>query len=140
MDARSDTPDAVASRIAGRQHGAITRAQLEAVGLGSKAITIRVRKGQLNRVHRGVYAVGHRGLGLHGRFMAAVLACGEGAVLSHGSAAVLWGLLRPLEGPIHISVPTGAGLRSRHGIRLHRCPALKSTALALSTPPREPSA
>ena len=56
--------------------------------------------------------------------MAAVLACGEGAVLSRGSAAVLWGLLRPLEGPIHVSVPTTAGLKSRRGIHIHRCPSL----------------
>jgi very-short-patch-repair endonuclease len=56
--------------------------------------------------------------------MAAVLACGEGAVLSHGSAAVLWKLLRPLDGPVHVSVPTTAGLRKRRGIHLHRCQAL----------------
>lgn len=56
--------------------------------------------------------------------MAAVLACGEGAVLSHGSAAVLWGLLRPLDGPIDVSVPSSAGRGKRKGIRLHRCPSL----------------
>jgi very-short-patch-repair endonuclease len=52
--------------------------------------------------------------------MAAVLACGDGAVLSHGSAAVHWGLLRPLAGPIEISIPTHNGRRRRAGIRLHR--------------------
>lgn len=53
--------------------------------------------------------------------MAAVLACGPGAVLSHGCAAVHWGLLRPLEGPIDITVPTQNGRRRRRGIRIHRC-------------------
>src|SRR6476660_4552557 len=133
MDPKSDTPDAAASRIAARQHGAITRRQLEECGLGSKAITIRVRKGQLNRIHHGVYAVGHRGLSLHGRFMAAVLACGDGAVLSHTSAAVLWKLLKPIDGPVHVSVPNTSGRRARRGIHLHRCPSLNPQ------PPEEPS-
>jgi very-short-patch-repair endonuclease len=124
MDAKRDTPDARASRVAARQHGAVTRAQLEAAGLGSKAITIRVRKGQLHRVHRSVYTLGHRAPNLHARWMAAVLACGDGAVLSHSSAAALWGLLRPIDGPVHVSVPTAAGLMSRRGIRVHRCPSL----------------
>ncbi|HWO82710.1 MAG TPA: DUF559 domain-containing protein [Solirubrobacterales bacterium] len=62
--------------------------------------------------------------------MAAGLACGPGAVLSHTSAAVLWELLRPLDGPVHVSVPTTSGRKSRHGIRLHRCSSLTS--------PREP--
>lgn len=52
--------------------------------------------------------------------MAAVLACGEGSMVSHGSAAVLWGLLRPLSGPIDVSVPTRGGRSRRHGIRVHR--------------------
>jgi very-short-patch-repair endonuclease len=56
--------------------------------------------------------------------MAAVLACGEGAVLSHGSAAVLWGLLKPLDGAVHVSVPATAGLKKRQGIHLHRTPTL----------------
>lgn len=91
------------------------------------AISERSRKGRLHRVHRGVYAVGHRGLSLHGEWMAAVLACGEGAVLSHGSAAALWKLLRPIDGPVHVSVPTTAGRRKRSGIHLHRTPRLMTT-------------
>jgi len=83
-----------------------------------------VRSGRLHRLHRGVYAVGHRAPSLPARFMAAVLACGEGAVLSHSSAAVLWKLLKPLEGPIHVSVPTTSGLKSKRGIHLHRSPSL----------------
>lgn len=56
--------------------------------------------------------------------MAAVLACGEGAVLSHGSAAALWGLLRPIGGPVHVSVPSRSGRGKRSGIVLHRCSTL----------------
>ena len=56
--------------------------------------------------------------------MAAVLACGDGAVLSHGSAAAHWGLLRPFDGPVDVSVPTHGGRRRRPGIRLHRCASL----------------
>jgi very-short-patch-repair endonuclease len=132
MGAKSDTPDAAVARIAARQHGVVTRKQLELCGLGSKAITIRVRKGQLNRIHHGVYAVGHRGLSLHGRFMAAVLACGAGAVLSHTSAAILWKLLYPIDGPVHVSIPTTSGRQKRKGIHLHRCASLLPT-------PAEPS-
>lgn len=59
--------------------------------------------------------------------MAAVLACGKGAVLSHGSAAVLWKLLKPLDGPVHVSVPTTSGRKQRRGIHLHRTQALPAT-------------
>jgi len=66
--------------------------------------------------------------------MAAVLACGEGAVLSHTSAAVLWGLLKPIDGPVHVATPKASGRARRPGIHLHRSPSL-------STPPQaqEPS-
>jgi very-short-patch-repair endonuclease len=63
--------------------------------------------------------------------MAAVLACGDGAVLSHHSAAALWELLKPIEGPIHVSIPTTSGRKRQRGIHLHRCPSLST--------PQEPS-
>jgi len=59
--------------------------------------------------------------------MAAVLACGEGAVLSHHSAAALWKLLRPIDGPIHVSVPSTSGRAAQRGIHLHRCPSLPTS-------------
>jgi hypothetical protein len=65
--------------------------------------------------------------------MAAVLACGEGAVLSHGSAAVHWGFLRPLEGPIHVSLPSLHGRRRRGGIVIHRCVSLAASHVPLTT-------
>jgi very-short-patch-repair endonuclease len=131
MGAKHDTADGRAAELAARQHGVVTRRQLEAMGLGSRAITIRVREGQLHRVHRGVYAVGHRALSLHGRWMAAVLACGDGTVLSHGSAAALWGLLRPIDGPVHVSISMTTGRAKQRGIHLHRCSSLAE----LSSPP-----
>jgi len=63
--------------------------------------------------------------------MAAVLACGEGAVLSHHSAAALWKLLKPIDGAIHVSIPTTSGRATRRGIHLHLHRSL--------SPPREPS-
>ena len=65
--------------------------------------------------------------------MAAVLACGESAVLSHHSAAALWELLKPIDGSIHVSVPTLSGRKAQRGIHVHRCPSLDSPS------PREPS-
>jgi predicted transcriptional regulator of viral defense system len=84
-------PDEVIGRIAARQHGVVTQAQLLASGLSPSGISRRVAAGRLTRIHRGVYAVGHPGLSQHGRWVAAVLACGEGAVLSHRSAAACGG-------------------------------------------------
>lgn len=109
----------------------VTRKQLAAAGLGSKAITIRVRKRQLLRVHQGVYALGAFPASHRQRWMAAVLACGEGAVLSHSSAAALWGLLRPIDGPVHVSVPTTSGRLSRRGVHLHRVPSLSPSSSAI---------
>jgi very-short-patch-repair endonuclease len=101
----------------------------------------RVRAGRLHRIHRGVYAVGHPGLSNEGRWMAAVLACGEGAVLSHRSAAELWGLLKVGNGPIDVTVPGAAGRKHHRGIRLHRSPSVLSAstihnAIAVTTPAR----
>jgi very-short-patch-repair endonuclease len=119
-----DTRDSEIANVANRQHGVVTARQLAEVGLGRAAISERAACGRLHRLHRGVYAVGHTALGDMGRWMAAVLACGDGAVLSHDSAAALWGLLRPIDGRVHVSVPTSAGRRRRAGIRLHRCATL----------------
>jgi Protein of unknown function (DUF559) len=104
----------------------VSVAQLHAIGIRKNGITRRVKRGFLHCVHHGVYAVGHAAPHLHARFMAAVLACGDGVVLSHVSAAVLWELLRPVDGPVHVSIPTTSGRRSRRGIHLHRCPSLKT--------------
>ena len=85
--------DRVIAELAERQHGVVARRQLLDVGIGSRAIDVRLGRGSLHRIHLGVYAVGHSVLERRGRWMAAVLACGPGAVLSHISAARCWGLL-----------------------------------------------
>jgi very-short-patch-repair endonuclease len=125
MPNKSDTIDATIARIAGRQHGIVTAKQLAAAGLGRAAISERTKSGRLHRQHRGVYAVGHGAPSWHARWMAAVLACGDEAVLSHHSAAALWELLKPIDGPIHVSVPTTDGRTGQRGIHLHRCQALR---------------
>jgi very-short-patch-repair endonuclease len=105
--------------LATRQHGVVARRQLLAV-LSADAIGRMVRAGRLHPVHRGVYAVGHQVLGPKGRWMAAVLACGEGAVLSHGSAAVAWELRPSGSAWIDVSVPSAAGRAKRRPLRIHR--------------------
>jgi len=116
--------DLEVARLAARQHGVVATRQLLAAGLGRHAIADRVKRGRLHKLHRGVYAVGHAAPSLHRSFMAAVLACGEGAALSHGSAAVLWELLKPLGGPVHVTSPSTSGKVHRAGIVLHRAPSL----------------
>jgi hypothetical protein len=102
------------------QHGVISRTQLLDFGLTPAAIRRRRQNGRLHEVHRGVYAVGRRELDRHGELMAAVLACGPGAQLSHCSAAELWRMRRRVDGPIEVAVSDGFG-RNRPGITSHRC-------------------
>jgi len=103
--------------VAARQFGVVARAQLIAIGLGEDALDHRVRRGSLHRVHQGVFAVGHRVLPREGVWLAAVLAAGPGAVLSHRSAAALWGLRDA--GPVRPEV-TVARRRRRPRIITHR--------------------
>src|SRR3954463_8052599 len=86
-------PDQRVAEKAAAEWGVLSLAELRACGLDDDGIVRRARNGRLHRVHRGVYAVGHAGLTMRGRFLAAVKASGEGAVLSHVSAAALWELL-----------------------------------------------
>jgi very-short-patch-repair endonuclease len=116
--------DQVVAKIAGRQHGVVSAAQLGPAGIDKDAVTRRVKACRLHRIHRGVYAVGHPRLTFEGRCMAAVLALGEGAVVSHQSAAALWGMLKPHSGPIHVSVIGDGGRRKRRGIHVHRSHSL----------------
>jgi very-short-patch-repair endonuclease len=106
----------------------VTHAQLARLGYGRHAIAHRLAVGRLHPVRRGVYAVGRPEITREGEWMAAVLACGPEAVLSHDSAAALWGI-RPERGQrIHLSVPLNAGRRQR-GIAVHRRSTLSATDL-----------
>jgi very-short-patch-repair endonuclease len=108
--------DKAVAALADRQHGVVAVWQLIAIGLGEGAIRYREKVGRLHRIHRGVYAVGYRKLTRHGHWMAAVLAYGPDAVLSHRSAAALWGIG---PGSYKIDVTTPHSKRSRKGIRAH---------------------
>jgi hypothetical protein len=110
--------------LADAQHGVVSRAQLLQAGLSVQAIDRRVQARRLITMHRGVYAVGHKRLRVEGRWMAAVLACGKGAALSHPSAAALWELRRVGSGAIHVTVPGDPGRKQRAGIKLHRSTTL----------------
>lgn len=89
---RSDPADVKVARLADRQHGVVARAQLLALGMTPRSLDRRLSRRLLVPLHRGVYAVGHRQLRIEGRWLAAVLAAGPGAVLSHRDAAALHGM------------------------------------------------
>jgi hypothetical protein len=127
VQAISDTRerDLAIAVLASRQHGLITVLQLLAVGLSRSGIDDWVARGRLHRIHRGVYAVGHTALRTEARLLAAVLACGPGAVLSHRSAALLWGLRRSGMSRVEVSVPRRHGRGTRDGILVHRSGTLR---------------
>jgi hypothetical protein len=108
------------AQLAGRQQGHLTRAQLLDLGLGASTIAQWVRDGKLIRVYAGVYAVGYRRLEPVALAKAAVLAAGDGAVLSHDSAAALWDLRRWPRTP-EVTAP---GCVRRKGIKAHRSTTL----------------
>ena len=120
--------DAAIARIAAGQHGVVSVRQLRSAGLLPSRVADRVTAGRLHRIHRGVYAVGHPNVGNEGRWMAAVLACGEGAVLSHRSAAAVW-RIGPIAPVIEVTVTNDSGRATRKGIRLHRSRTLSPADL-----------
>jgi very-short-patch-repair endonuclease/predicted transcriptional regulator of viral defense system len=120
--------DAVIVRLAADQHRLVTRRRLLAAGVGSEAITHRLARHRLHRVHRGVYAVGTPKLDLLGCWLAAVLACADGSVLSHRSAAALWGLLDRKPGPVEVTVP-GRWRSRRAGITVHATRSLPTSEI-----------
>ena len=121
-------PDAAVAALANAQHGVVARAQLLDAGLTKTQIDRRIATRRLHRLHRGVYAVGHRVLTVEGRWMAAVLAAGPGAALSHATAAAAWDLRRA-PAVIHVTVPGRGGRERRAGIRIHRSPSLRGNVI-----------
>lgn len=118
--------DAKLAELAARQYGLATTAQLRAAGLSRHEIATRVARHWLQPVHRCVYAVGHPPLTWRARWLAAVLACGNGAALSHRAAGALWEIGPEPLGPVEVTVPTTHGRRPRPGIVLHRSMALRA--------------
>jgi very-short-patch-repair endonuclease len=113
--------DARLAALAAEQHGVVSRRQLYDLGYARSGIARRVAKRRLLRIHHGVYAVGHKRLTAKGRWMAAVLACGPGAVLSHREAAALYDLRQIGGGPVNVTAP---GRHKLPGIRCHGSRAL----------------
>jgi len=116
----------VVAKLAEGQQGVVSHGQLVGLGVGASAIQRRVRAGRLHRVHLGVYLVGHLARAPHATEMAALLACGEAAVLSHRSAAFVWsaGASRPPQ--VHVTVGGDWSAR-RPGVVVHRSERLEQT-------------
>lgn len=112
--------------LAQSQHWVVTRAQLLGLGLSAETIRHQLRSGRLHRYRRGIYVVGRRAITPRGRWMAALLACGPHALLSHHSAAVLLGIRKERPGPIDVVVPDHV-VRRQPGIRVHRRAGLLSS-------------
>lgn len=127
MRSRNDNDRQVAA-LATRQYGLVTRDQVLALGMTPAAIGRRLDRGRLIAVHPAVYAVGHAALPPRGVWLAAVLACGPHAALSHGSAAALWEVSRGLPRRIHVTVPGTGGRDAPRGVRLHRYRSLDPVA------------
>lgn len=131
MDQVLAKADRTVARIAGRQHGIVTAAQLAWAGLSPTMIKHRCRRGSLHRLYRGVYAVGHTDLSQKGRWLAAVLAYGGRAVLSHDSAAALWQLSPSTSAVVHVTVPASSGRCKRPGTRLHYSSTLTAADITI---------
>ena len=125
------------ARLATAQKGAISRRQLEHTGLGTSSVGRRAVNGQLHRVYRGVYVPGHEALAPFARESAAILAIGQGAVLSHESAAFAWGIIGDYGGDVHVTA-VGRKLHSRAGLRVHRAstapPTRRRHGLTVTSP------
>lgn len=114
-----DGVDRLIADLAARQYGVVGRRQLEGGGIRSGQIELRLRRGRMQAIHRGVYTVGHPVVPARGRWMAAVLASGPGAVLSHRSAGRLWQVLDWGHHPQEVI--RRRGWRAGDGILVHRC-------------------
>jgi very-short-patch-repair endonuclease len=128
--------DVLVSRLATRQDGVVARAQAVALGLSRNEIDERLRTRRLIRVYQGVYAVGHQALSDRGRMIAALLAAGPGAALSHRTAAYLWKLIASMPQFVDVTL-TDRAPRTRGNLRIHRARQLDVTVheqLLVTTP------
>jgi predicted transcriptional regulator of viral defense system len=109
--------------FAERQHGVVSLNQLVALGFTPSGVRERAARGRLHRLHHAVYAVGRRDVPVQGLRLAAVLACGASALLSHLSVAAHHGLRKTAAARFDVTVPRRSSLR-HPGIRIHRRPTL----------------
>jgi predicted transcriptional regulator of viral defense system len=117
------TVDACVAARAATREGVLSIGELRTCGLDDQAVSVRVRNGWLHRLHRGVYAVGHAGVSLRGRFRAAVLACGRGTALALFAAAADYELIPWEERDVEVIVTRG-GARRIDGVRAYRSRSL----------------
>jgi very-short-patch-repair endonuclease len=117
MQHQDRTVEKVLARIARRQHGVVTRKQLLDARVSKEEIRWRIKRGALLVVHPGVYRVGHKAPSIEARYIAAVLACGEGAVLSGMAAGYLWGLIKGSAPPPEVTTPKD---RKVKGVQIRR--------------------
>jgi very-short-patch-repair endonuclease/predicted transcriptional regulator of viral defense system len=120
---RAEGLDGAIAALAREQHGVVALPQLVTLGLKARAVSARAAAGRLHRVHQGVYAVGHSLITAEGRWMAAVLACGDGALVAHRSAAILWGLREGGGARVDVTT-TRRVVRGRAAIRVHWRPSV----------------
>jgi very-short-patch-repair endonuclease len=137
--ARTASPEQVIRRLASKAHGVVTRAELLNAGITPEQIRQRMDKGLLLSVHRGVYRVGHHAPSVEARYIAAVKACGDGALLAGHAAAHLWRLIKGSPPQPEVLTPSD---RRVNGVRIHRArrselprPAMKQ-GIPLTTVPR----
>jgi hypothetical protein len=123
-------PDSIIATLAARQHDVLARIQLLAAGLTAREIERRIASGHLHVIFRGVYAVGTPNVSQEGRWIAAVLAVGGDAALSHRSAAALWRLAPVPDAPIELILAGGSRSR-RHGLITHRSTCLSPADLTI---------
>jgi very-short-patch-repair endonuclease len=120
---KSNGRDAATWELVRRQHGVVTRRDLLALGYSRREIEYRLHNGRLHAISKGVYAVGRPDLTPHGLWMAAVLVCGDGATLSHRSAAELWGIGYEEKGRIDVTVARRCEIK-RSGLKVRSRPKL----------------
>jgi Transcriptional regulator, AbiEi antitoxin len=136
MQQQSTTVEAMLAEMAARSHGVVTRVQLLRAGITSEEIRQRMRNGSLHRVHPGVYRVGHRARSVEATFLAAVWACGDGAVLSGRAAAHLWGIVKGSAPAPEVTAPAK---RRVQGVITHRARSIEATThrgIPVTTVPR----
>jgi very-short-patch-repair endonuclease len=137
MGGKVPTLDQLLALLAGKQHGVVAVCQLLELGLTRRQVERRVEAGWLHRVFRGVYSVGHPATSVEAREMAAVLACGRSALLSHWTASARWKLLRPVPA-IHVSASNDRrvpGIRT-YLVTLHPDDRTKRDGISITSVPR----
>lgn len=131
--------DAEVAALAERQFGVVSRGQLADLGIDRRGVARRLQTGRLHQLHGGVYAVGHRVIPREGHWLAAVLFCGPGAVLSHRSAAAHWGIRDYSGAYVDVTSPRktrSTGSIRRHWALLRSDEVTEHDGIPITTPPR----